>query len=96
MSGHPTCDVVLNFNPNRKYFTSGDDLKGKVCIKTTVEGQLIKHQGIKVSLYGMILQMQPHVGATRKNEDGMITNFNKARSEITAFNIGAYRQYTFM
>jgi hypothetical protein len=41
MSGHPTCDVVLNFNPNRKYFTAGDDLRGRICIKTAVEGQNI-------------------------------------------------------
>ena len=40
MSGHPTCDVVLNFNPNRKYFTAGDDLRGRICIKTVTTDQL--------------------------------------------------------
>jgi len=96
MSGHPTCDVVLNFDPSRKFFTAGDDLRGRVCLKTAVEGQLIRHQGIKVSLLGMILQLQPTAGAMGKNEDGMVTNYNSSRSEITAANIGAYRQYTFM
>ena len=38
MSGHPSCEIVLRFNPNRKYFTAGDDLIGKVCLKTRVEG----------------------------------------------------------
>ena len=43
MSGHPTCVVALDFYPGRKYFMAGDDLSGKVRIKTTVEGQLIEH-----------------------------------------------------
>ena len=55
MSGHPTCDIVLNKGPNKKHYTSGDDLKGKICLKTAVEGQNIEHQGIRVSLLGMIL-----------------------------------------
>jgi hypothetical protein len=55
MSGHPTCQIVLRFNPNRKYFTAGDDLIGKIVFKTTVEGQRIEHQGIKVHLMGMVL-----------------------------------------
>ena len=43
MSGHPTCDVVLENYPGRTHFMAGDDLKGKVRIKTAVEGQLIEH-----------------------------------------------------
>lgn len=71
MSGHPTCEVVLQFNPNRKYFTAGDDLVGKVCLKTRVEGQRIDHQGIKVSLLGMILQM-PETYNSYENSSGMV------------------------
>jgi len=55
VAGHPQCDVLLDYYQNREYFTAGDDLKGKITIKTTVDGQQIKHQGIKVSLLGMIL-----------------------------------------
>lgn len=95
MSGHPTCEVVLRFHQNRKYFTAGDDLNGKICIKTTIQGQLIKHEGIKVSLLGMILQL-PQYGMIKRNEDGVVMNLNEKRSEITAQNISTYRQYTFM
>ena len=38
MSGHPTCEVILNKGPNKSYFTAGDDLRGKICLKTAVEG----------------------------------------------------------
>tara|TARA_B110000285_G_C15029503_1_gene565938 strand:+ start:161 stop:382 length:222 start_codon:yes stop_codon:yes gene_type:complete len=38
MSGHPTCEIEMDYVPGRKYFTAGDDLKGKIRIKTTVEG----------------------------------------------------------
>ena len=55
MSGHPNCDVILDHYEGRTFFTAGDDLKGKIRIKTVVEGQLIKHQGVKISLLGMIL-----------------------------------------
>lgn len=55
MSGHPNCDVILDHYDGRTFFTAGDDLKGKIRIKTVVEGQLIKHQGVKISLLGMIL-----------------------------------------
>ena len=55
VSGHPSCEIVLTFNKDRKYFTAGDDLRGRILIKTAVEGQTIQHQGIKVSLYGMAL-----------------------------------------
>ena len=57
MSGHPSCDVLPEYYDGRKFFTAGDDLKGSIRIKTTVDGQIIKHQGIKVSLLGMILQI---------------------------------------
>ena len=57
MSGHPSCDVLLQFYKGRKYFKAGDDLKGKICIRTRVEGQKIEHQGVKVSLLGMVLQL---------------------------------------
>lgn len=96
VSGHPTCDVVLNFNPNRKYFSAGDDLIGRVILKTAVEGQNIQHQGIKVSLLGMILQQQAGYTHHKTNESGMIKNFKKETSEITAQNIGQFRQYIFM
>ena len=57
MSGQPTCSIVLDHAPDRKYYKAGDDLKGKIMIKTKVDGQLIHHEGIKVSLLGMILQV---------------------------------------
>ena len=28
MSGHPTCEVILDYYEGRKYFTKGDDLNG--------------------------------------------------------------------
>lgn len=96
LSGQPSCEVVLNFNPNRKFFTAGDDLRGRICIKTTVEGQVIEHQGIRVSLLGMILQSNPMNQVYKHNSAGMITNYKKQKSEITAQNIALYRQYTFM
>jgi hypothetical protein len=96
MSGHPTCDVVLNFNPNRKHFSAGDDLRGRICIKTAVEGQNISHQGIKVSLLGMILQALPHTSRHQTNQAGMIKDYKASKSEITAQNIQHFRQYTFM
>ena len=43
MSGHPNCEVILDYYDGRKFFTAGDDLKGKIKIKTLVDGQLIKH-----------------------------------------------------
>jgi hypothetical protein len=41
MSGHPTCEIVLEYPKDRKYYSLGDDLKGKIKIKTYVDGQLI-------------------------------------------------------
>ena len=79
LSGHPTCEVVLNFNENRKFFCAGDDLRGKVCIKTTVEGQQIVHQGIKVSLLGMILQVPSQSYLAKKNDEGFLINNNSQR-----------------
>ena len=61
MSGHPNCEVLLDYYEGRKFFSAGDDLKGKIRIKTVVDGQLIKHHGVKVSLLGMILQTPEHV-----------------------------------
>jgi hypothetical protein len=63
MSGHPTCEVVLEKFEGRNHFTAGDDLVGRVIIKTSVDGQHIQHQGIRVSLIGMILQL-PDYAAT--------------------------------
>lgn len=68
--------------------------KGKIKIKTTVKGQLIQHQGIKVSLLGMILQSPEQT--YKKNSEGMLINLDPKRSEITAQSIQKYRQYTFM
>lgn len=96
MSGHPTCEIEMDYVPGRKYFTAGDDLKGKIKIKTTVEGQQINHQGIKVSLLGMILQIPEHTVANQKNTQGMNIGLDEKRSEITAQNVSKYRQYTFM
>lgn len=96
MSGHPSCEVELQFIENRQYFKAGDDLCGVVKIKTTVEGQQIEHQGIKVSLIGMVLQL-PNYAATNTSQGFMNPEYlNEARSDITAQNISKYRQYTFM
>ena len=78
MSGHPDCEVLPDFYEGRSFFTSGDDLKGKIKIKTVIEGQLIKHQGVKVSLLGMILQNPEHV--SYKNSQGMVIKLDKNRS----------------
>ena len=43
MAAHPTCDVIPEYYTDRTFFSSGDDLKGKIRIKTTVDGQIIKH-----------------------------------------------------
>lgn len=94
MSGHPDCTVLLDYYDGRTFFTSGDDLKGKIKIKTVVPGQLIKHQGVKVSLLGMILQIPEHV--SYKNSQGMVIKLDKNRQQITAQNIAKYKQYTFM
>jgi hypothetical protein len=34
MSGHPSCEVTLDFYEGRNYFMKGDDLNGKffICI----------------------------------------------------------------
>lgn len=32
MSGHPSCEVTLDFYEGRKYFMKGDDLNGKFSI----------------------------------------------------------------
>lgn len=94
MSGHPSCDVLLDHYEGRTYFTAGDDLKGKVRIKTTVDGQIIKHQGVQVSLFGMILQIPEYVSS--KNSEGMVVKLDQKRANITAQNIAKYKQYTFM
>jgi len=38
MASHPSCEVFPDYYPNRTYFSAGDDLKGKIRIKTTVDG----------------------------------------------------------
>ena len=38
MSGHPDCEVLPDYYEGRSFFTSGDDLKGKIKIKTVIEG----------------------------------------------------------
>jgi hypothetical protein len=38
MSGHPTCEIEMDYYAGRKYFAAGDDLRGKIKLKTTVEG----------------------------------------------------------
>ena len=43
MSGHPTCEVVLQKFEGRNHFTAGDDLHGRIIIKTSVDGQHINH-----------------------------------------------------
>jgi len=71
-----------------------DYYPGKITIKTTVGGQLIQHQGIKVSLLGMILQLPEQT--YKKSSEGMIINLDSKRSEITVQSIQKYKQYTFM
>jgi hypothetical protein len=84
MSGQPNCQIILDHLPDRKHFAAGDDLKGKIMIKTSVDGQLIQHEGIKVSLLGMILQVPEYASSSQKNSSGMVVNLNEKRSEITA------------
>ena len=84
MSGHPTCEIEMEYLPGRKYFTAGDDLKGKIKMKTTVEGQQIIHQGIKVSLLGMILQIPEVHAVNQKNSQGMNIGLDEKRSDVTA------------
>ena len=92
VSGHPTCDVLLEKYSGRSYFKAGDDLKGCIIIKTRVDGQKIEHQGIRVSLLGMVLQLplrtmrSDQFGFTKSKslEDG-------TRGQVTASNISQYR-----
>ena len=58
-------------------------------LKTKVDGQLIEHNGIKVSLLGMVLQL-PTGRATLTSED-FVTKLDPARSKITVSNISHYR-----
>ena len=57
---------------------AGDDLRGKIMLKTTVDGQHIEHNGIKVSLLGMVLQL-PASRATLTSEN-FVTKLDPARS----------------
>ena len=51
-SGYPKCTITLD---NIKgFFQNDDDVKGVIEIKTPVEGQTINHDGIKISLIGLI------------------------------------------
>ena len=43
MSGHPTCNFIIEFPQGREHLTAGDTLKGKIEFKTTVDGQHIQH-----------------------------------------------------
>ena len=38
MSGHPTCEFVIDYPKDRKWMRAGDTLQGKIQIKTTVDG----------------------------------------------------------
>jgi len=96
MSGHPTCSIDLHYAPGRKFFTAGDDLSGKITFKTTVDGQRIQHQGIKVSLLGMILQVPDYMKSTQMNSAGMIKEINYELGDIDTKNISQFRQYVFM
>ena len=93
MSGHPTCEVILNKAPTKKHYSAGDNLKGKICLKTAVEGQNIEHQCIRVSLLGMVLQHQPQYNTRKRDSNRFVIH---KPQEITSSNINQYRQYTFM
>ena len=51
-SGHPNCDIRVN-HPG-EFLENGDDVKGEVSINTHIDGQVIYHDGIKISLIGVI------------------------------------------
>ena len=39
VSGHPQCEILVHYpQAGLNYLTAGDDLKGKIQIKTSVEG----------------------------------------------------------
>mmetsp|Transcript_2410 Transcript_2410/g.3685 ORF Transcript_2410/g.3685 Transcript_2410/m.3685 type:complete len:87 (+) Transcript_2410:65-325(+) len=86
MSGHPQCSISFDYpkgheNSVRKFFTSGDNLCGKIEIKTTVENQRIEHQGIRISLLGMVLQLPEHAHTGRRStHTGMVSGLSKDRS----------------
>jgi hypothetical protein len=41
-------------NAEKGYFQNFEDIKGKVIIDTPVAGQILYHDGIKISLIGLI------------------------------------------
>ena len=43
MSGHPSCEFIINYPKDRKWLRAGDDLTGKIEFKTSVSGQHIEH-----------------------------------------------------
>ncbi|CDW84778.1 vacuolar protein sorting-associated protein 26-like [Stylonychia lemnae] len=51
-SGHPHCSIRLSHI--KEHFENEDDVKGEVSINTLIEGQVIYHDGIKISLIGVI------------------------------------------
>lgn len=69
----------------------GDDLKGVVRLKTVVQGQHINHNGIKLSLLGMILQLPEYATNHQRNAEGMVKYVDPKRANVTAQNIQKYR-----
>ena len=52
IASYPKCTITLD---NVKgYFENDDDVKGVIEIKTPIEGQTLNHDGIKISLIGLI------------------------------------------
>jgi hypothetical protein len=52
MAISPSCKVQLD---NEKgYYSNFEDIKGKIIIDTPVAGQILYHDGIKISLIGLI------------------------------------------
>lgn len=52
IASSPKCNIVV-YNQNG-YFKNDEDVKGYVTINTPVEGQNLQHDGIKISLIGLI------------------------------------------
>ena len=51
-SGHPKCYIRLK--DMKETFENEEDVRGEVEIQTNSEGQIIHHDGIKISLIGVI------------------------------------------
>mgnify|MGYP001806993358 CR=1 FL=1 len=50
-TGHPKCKIKLF---HKGFFQLDQDVKGVVRISTVADGQVIRHDGIKISLIGVI------------------------------------------